>query len=132
MFAFDGPINLAAAGAKVNILGGLNESDDELVLDGRLTLAADERNTANTARFKTARGETPRVGVTIGSKGRGQFTLLLDVSGAAIDVPGACPRPTLATTIRVDDGTNPPLLVAINESWECLTRGAKVEYLRAP
>jgi hypothetical protein len=118
----------------VTILNGLyaGESGGELVPGSLLTLAAEGRNTAKTARFKTARGETPQVEVTIGGKGRGQFTLLLDVSRAAIDVPGACPRPALATTIRVDDGTNPPLLVAINEPWECRTRGAKVEYLKAP
>jgi hypothetical protein len=132
MFAFEGPINLAAAGATVRILAGLNESDDELVLDGRLTLAADERNMAKTARFKTGRGETPAAGVTIGSPGRGQFTFLLDMSRATIDVPGACPRPDLATFIEVDDGTNPPLLVAFAQPWQCLKRGGNVEYLRTP
>ena len=54
------------------------------------------------------------------------------MSGVTIDVPGACPRPELATTIKVDDGTNPPLLVAINQPWECRKRGAKVEYLSTP
>jgi hypothetical protein len=134
VFSFDGRLDLGAPGAQVTILNGLyaGESGGELVPGSLLTLAAEGRNTAKTARFKTARGETPQVEVTIGSKGRGQFTLLLDVSRAAIDVPGACPRPALATTIRVDDGTNPPLLVAINEPWECRTRGAKVEYLKAP
>jgi hypothetical protein len=51
---------------------------------------------------------------------------LLDVSRATIDVPGACPRPELATTIKVDDGTNPPLRM------QSLKRDTKVEYLRTP
>jgi hypothetical protein len=94
-FAVDGPINLAAAGATVRILAGLNErgSGDDLVLDGVLTLASDARNTATTARFRTPPGETPAAEVTIGSRGRGQFTLLLDMSRTAIDVPEACPQP---------------------------------------
>ena len=133
VFAFEGPINLAAAGATVSILAGLNErGSGELVLNGELTLPADGRNTAKTARFKTAPGETPAAEVTIGSRGRGQFTLLLDMSRATIDVPGACPRPELATTIKVDDGTNPPLRIAIEQPWQCLKRGTKVEYLRTP
>ena len=133
VFAFEGPINLAAAGATVSILAGLNErGSGELVLNGELTLPAEGRNTAKTARFKTAPGETPAAEVTIGSRGRGQFTLLLDMSRATIDVPGACPRPELATTIKVDDGTNPPLRIALEQPWQCLKRGTKVEYLRTP
>ena len=54
----------------MSILAGLNGSGwrDELVLDGGLTLAADERNMAKTARFKTARGETPGPGSRSGAK----------------------------------------------------------------
>jgi hypothetical protein len=51
---------------------------------------------------------------------------------ATIDVPGSCPRPELATAIKVDDGINPPLRIAIEQPWQCLKRGPKVEYLRAP
>jgi hypothetical protein len=54
------------------------------------------------------------------------------MSRATIDVPGACPRPELETTIKVDDGTNPPLRIAIEQPWQCLRRGTKVEYLRTP
>ena len=134
VFAFEGPINLGAAGAKARILAGLDEggSGGELILGGELTLVADGRNTAKTARFKTAPGETPAAAVTIGSRGRGQFTLVLDMSRATIDVPGACPRPELATVIEVDDETNPPLRIAFEQPWQCLQRGGKVEYLRTP
>jgi hypothetical protein len=133
VFTHEGPINLAASGATVSILAGLNErGSGELVLNGALTLSADGRNTARTARFKTARGQTPAAEVTIGSRGRGQFTLLLDLSRATIDVPGACPRPARATAITVDDGTNPPLRIAIEQPWQCLKRGTTVEYLKAP
>jgi hypothetical protein len=134
VFTFEGPINLAAAGATVRILAGLNEggSGGDLVLDDELTLGAAGRNTATTARFKSAPGVTPGIEVTIGSRGRGQFNLLLDMSRATIDVPAACPRPELATVIEVDDGTNRPLRVAFDQSWQCLQRGGKVEYLRAP
>jgi hypothetical protein len=133
VFAHAGPINLAAAGATVSVLAGLHErGSGELVLRGELTLPAEGRNTAKTARFRTAPGQTPAAEVTIGSRGRGQFTLLLDISGAAIDVPASCPRPELATTIKLDDGTNPPLRIALEQPWQCLKRGTKVEYLRAP
>jgi hypothetical protein len=54
------------------------------------------------------------------------------LSRATIDVPGACPRPARATAITVDDGTNPPLRIAIEQPWQCLKRGTTVEYLKAP
>ena len=110
----------------------LNERGSELLLGGPFTLPAEGRNTATTARFKTPPGQTPVAGVTIGSRGRGQYTLLMDVSRTTIDVPGVCPQPELTTTIRVEDGTNPPLLIAIEQPWQCRTRWAKVEYLRTP
>jgi hypothetical protein len=133
VFTHDGPIDLAAAGATVSILAGLAErGSGEFVLHGALTLPAEGRNTARTARFKTAPGVAPAAAVTIGSRGRGQFTLLLDVSRATIDVPGTCPGPELATAITLDDGTNPPLTIALEQPWQCLKRGGKVEYLRTP
>ena len=96
VFAFGGPINLAAAGATVSILAGLNEggSGGELVLGVPLKLAADARNTAKTSRFKTGRGETPGAEVTIGNHGRGQFCLPLAISRTTIDEPAGCPRPS--------------------------------------
>jgi hypothetical protein len=134
VFAFEGPLNLAAGGATVRILAALNEggSGGELVLNSELTLDADGRNTATTARFKSAPGEAPGAAVTIGSRGRGQFNLLLEMSRATIEVPAACPRPELATVIEVDDGTNRPLRIAFDRAWQCLQRGGKVQYLRAP
>jgi hypothetical protein len=118
----------------VRILAALNEggSGGELVLNSELTLDADGRNTATTARFKSAPGEAPGAAVTIGSRGRGQFNLLLEMSRATIEVPAACPRPELATVIEVDDGTNRPLRIAFDQAWQCLQRGGKVQYLRAP
>jgi hypothetical protein len=134
VFPFDGPINLGAGGATVRILAGLDQggSGGDLVLNSVLTLDADGRNTATTARFKTARGETPRAEVTIGSRGRGRFTILLEISSTTIDVPVACPRPALATAIEVDDVTNPRLRIAFDQPWQCLERGSKVQYLRTP
>jgi hypothetical protein len=134
VFSFDGRLDLAPPGAKVTIIDGLDggRNGGELVPGSRLTLAADGRNTATTGRFKTARGQTPTVEVTIGSRGRGQFNFRLDVSRGTVDVPPACPQPGLTTSIKIDDGTNPPLVVSVTQPWECLKRGTKVEYLRAP
>jgi hypothetical protein len=135
VFAFEGSINLAAAGATVSILAGLNEGGnggDELVLGVPLKLAADGRNTARTARFKTGRADTPGAEVTIGNHGRGQFSLTLAISRATIDEPAGCPRPELTTLIELDDGTNLPLLIAFEQPWQCLKRGTKVQYLRTP
>jgi hypothetical protein len=133
VFTFPGSLDLAARGATVSILNGLNEigGAGDLVLDGPLALAADGRNTPRTARFKSASGGTPEAAVTIGSRGRGQYTLVLDMTDAAIRPPARCPRPQLATTIRIDDGTNPPVLLGIDRLWECRQRGGRVEYLKA-
>jgi hypothetical protein len=46
-------------------------------------------------------------------------------------VPARCPRPELATTVGIDDGTNPPIVLGIDRPWECRERGGRVEYMRA-
>ena len=128
------PFDLAAPGATVTILGGLTEirGAGELVMDHPLTLFAEARNTAKTARFKTAPGEAPAAEVTIGSRGRGQFTLALKVRRATLDRPDGCPRPELGTKIRIADGRHRPVEVAMEQVWQCIERGATVEYLRTP
>ena len=117
----------------MRILNGLNEigGAGDLVLDRQLVLAADGRNAAKAARFKTGSGGTPQAAITIGSRGRGQYTLLLSMSDATIHLPGRCPRPELTTSIQIDDGTNPPVALGIDRLWECVQRGGKVEYLKA-
>jgi hypothetical protein len=134
VFTFHGRIDLTAAGAEVTILTGLDAGGNggELVQDSRLALTADRRNTTNAARFKTARGETPAAAVLIGRRGRDQFNFLLDMSRATIAVPEACSQLELATTMQIDDGTNPPLVVAFKEPWQCVSHGAKVERLKTP
>src|SRR5262245_12215792 len=78
VFTFSGPVNLAASGAKATILSALKESNGhQLVPDGQVTLAADPRNNATTARFKSASETTPITEITIGDQGRGQFNLRL-------------------------------------------------------
>src|SRR5262245_33368261 len=134
VFAVSEPFDLAAPGATVTILGGLRETRGagELVMDHPLTLFADARNTAKTARFKTAPGETPAAEVTIGNRGRGQFTLIVKVHQATLDRPDGCPRPELGTKIRIADGRHRPVEVAMAHVWQCIERGATVHYLRAP
>jgi hypothetical protein len=134
VFAFNGPLDLAAPGATVTILGGLRETRGagELALDHPLTLVAEARNTARTARFETAPGETPAAEVTIGNRVQGQFTFLLKLRRATLDRPDGCPRPELGTAIRIHDGKNRPLEVAMQQAWQCLARGGTVEYLRVP
>jgi hypothetical protein len=51
---------------------------------------------------------------------------------ATVAVPATCPRLELATTMQVDDGTNPPLVVAIKEPWQCVQRGTKVDLVSPP
>jgi hypothetical protein len=133
VFTFAGSLDLAARGATVTILNGLNEigGRGDLVLDRQLALGADARNTSRTARFKTASGGTPEASVTIGSRGRGQYTLLLDIANATIHPPATCPQPQLVTSIEIDDGTNPPVVLGIDRPWECQPRGGRVEYLKA-
>jgi hypothetical protein len=133
-FTFFGPMDLSAPGAKVSILTGLDAGGNggELVQGVRLALAADGRNSTTRARFRTARGETPAAVVSIGRRGRGRFDLLLEMSRATVAVPEACPQLELATTLQLDDGTNPPLVVAIKEPWRCVQRGTVINVLRTP
>jgi hypothetical protein len=56
----------------------------------------------------------------------------LNVSEATIDLPGGCPRPDITTSIEIDDGTNPPFVLGIEQPWQCIQRGGRVEYLRTP
>jgi hypothetical protein len=133
-FTFSGTLDLGAPGATVTIHNGLNEvgGAGEMVLDTALTLVADGRNTARSARFRTAPGGAPAATVTIGSRGRGQYTLAVDISAAVIDLPSACPRPNITTSIEVSDGANPPLVLDIEQPWQCVERGGRVEYLKTP
>jgi hypothetical protein len=56
----------------------------------------------------------------------------VDISRAVIDLPTACPQPHLTTSIAVDDGINPPFALDIQQPWQCVQRGGRVEYLRTP
>jgi hypothetical protein len=134
VFTYSGALDLGAPGATVTIQSALHEAGGagEMVLDAALPLVADGRNTAKTARFKTAPGGPPSATVTIGSRGRGQYTLAVDISGAVVDLPTACPQPHITTSIEVSDGTNPPFVLGIEQPWQCVERGGRIEYLRTP
>jgi hypothetical protein len=128
------PLNLAARGARVTVRNGLNEivGAGELVLQGPLTLVADSRNTSETARFESAAGSTPPATATIGSLGRGQYSFSLAMSQATIALPAGCPKPSLATSIEVHDGTNPVVVVNFQQPWTCVNKNQEVYYLTLP
>ena len=134
VFTFTGALDLGARDIALTVLNALNEAGGagELALDTQLTLTADGRNTSRSARFKTAAGTTPQATATIGSRGRGQYTFTLQISGATIELPTGCPQTEVSTAIELDDGANQPFSLSIVEPWRCIQRGGRVEYLRRP
>jgi len=122
-FTFDEPLDLAAAGATATIESLLGQAGVDLVGGVPITLNADSRNTARTARYQTPAGSTPSALLTIGARS-GQFTFRLEVSGATITVPTVCPD-TFTLSFSIDDQTSPPGGVAAPLSWVCYGTGKR-------
>ena len=128
MFTLDRPLDLDAASA-VTITHLLSDGGHD-VTGLPLTLSAECCNNAKTAYFKTAVGAVPIAKVTIGSRGRGEFTLRIDVTQATSEPSEQCPDPTLITALLVHAVGQPPVAVATQQPWLCFGTGD--QYLKSP
>lgn len=128
------PVDLASPVAAVTLTHVLNESHGagELVDGIPLLLRLEPGNDADLATFSTPDGARPVVRLSIRRRSGDVLDLVLDIVGATIGQPDGCSPTELLTSVTLDDGTNPPLVLPVVRAWNCATRGGVVEYLRAP
>jgi len=128
------PLDLASPVVTVTIAHLLNEIQGagELVDGLPLTLRVEPGNDAALATFSTTPGARPVVRLSIRARSRGVLDLVLKLTGAAIDRPVACTPTMLMTSVTIDDGINPAVVLPLAQAWNCATRGGQVEYLRTP
>ena len=125
-FALDRPLDLDAA-ETVTITHLLGDGVGD-VAGLPLTLHAECCNSSKTAYFRTA-GNSPGARVAIGAKGRGEYTLRIEVSEAATKPSDQCPDATLLTALLIHDGAGSPVSVATQQPWLCFGHGNM--YLRS-
>ncbi len=129
-----GPVNLASSRLTIERLldegGGGGAGELAKGTGGAdilpITLAARPGSTANAAIFETPPRSRPILRIEIKNrdprKALLEFTLRLD--GAAIPAfpalcAGSSPATHLATSFRIDDGVNPPVVVSTVRAWRC-------------
>jgi len=128
------PVDMASPVTAVTLTNLLNEirGAGELVESIPLSLHLLPGNDAGRATFSTPDGARPSVSLSIRRRSGGVLDLVLDVVGATIDRPDGCSPTGLLTSVTINDGTNPPVVLPVVQAWNCATRGGVVEYLRAP
>jgi hypothetical protein len=126
-FTPDRPLDLDAA-RTVTIAHLLGDGTGD-VAGLPLTLDAGCCNSSKTAYFETA-GSSPRARVTLGAKGRGEYTLRIDVSQASTEPSVQCPDARLLTALLIHDGGPAPAFVATQQPWLCF--GQENVYLKSP
>jgi hypothetical protein len=130
-FIVERPLDLAAFPATVTITSLFNEAGGigETVAGLPLILIADRRNNEQVAYFKSAAGVLPIAKLALGSRGRGEFTSRLNVSGATSLRADRCPDTGLTTTFVIQDGVHPDVSVSTQQRWLCFGTGK--QYLRS-
>jgi hypothetical protein len=128
------PLDLASPLVTVTLTSLLNEigGSGELVDGLPLTLWVEPGNDAAWARSSTPAGTLPVASLAIGARRGGVLDLVPEVAGATIGRPGHCSPTMLLTSVTVDDGTNPAVVLPVVQPWNWSTRGGQVEYLRTP
>jgi hypothetical protein len=129
----EGPLDLGAATVTVDRLAHELGGAQELIKGedgaGVLPLVLQARSTAGArhAVFETEPGARPALRLTLHRLRDDRLNVELRLRGAAIPaLPQLCngdpPRTSLMARISaLDDGVNPPLVVPLEGSWECLT-----------
>ena len=128
-----GPVNLASSRLTIESLldevgGGVGELAKGLggadILP--ITLVARPGSTANAAIFETPARSRPILRIEIKNrdpgKGLPEFTLRLDratIPAFPVLCAGSSPATHLATSFKVDDGVNPPVVMSTVRAWRC-------------
>jgi hypothetical protein len=129
---FDGPVDLGAATVTIDHLAHEPGGAQELVADGNgesfLPLALEARHASRRTLFETGRGVSPKVRLALHRLPGDRLQVRLRVRGATVpEAPDLCEGDPVTTSLMarlaIDDGTNPPVQVPIEGTWECLTDG---------
>lgn len=126
-FEFAGAIDLSTSTITIHSLLDEAGGAGELVAELPVTLEALPGGRPNGAIFETPPQARPKFRVEVQTKGdEGLFSFLSRVEFATIAFPLLCPpgsrppRTNLATHFTIDDGVNPPVVVALTHAWRCL------------
>jgi subtilisin family serine protease len=125
-FAFGGPLgDLRSSALTIPTL--LDESATggagELAAGVPITLSPGRGGNPDEVIFRTADRLRPKVWMELKRVSEGRFTFRLVVEFTTIDIPSLCtpgaPTTILGTGFAIDDGMNPPVVVATAEPWQC-------------
>jgi hypothetical protein len=126
-FEFAAAIDLSTSTITIHSLLDEAGGAGELVAELPVTLEARPGSRPNGAIFETPPQARPKFRVEVQTKGdEGLFSFLSRVEFATIAFPLLCPpgsrppRTNLATHFTIDDGVNPPVVVALTHAWRCL------------